>query len=191
MSELKKAYKKLQEVDVTVNADIEKFEQDRATCRAELSRAAAVMETTEDPDEYKRASLTVRDNKHLIDLYSKKIEQLKCRLDPTEVMNICNALHDEYDNMQRNTAERCNKLLAEIVTELQALEEQGREFEMIAGQLQEYANIPVNRRKIVAPISLSNKICGDPAGTWKFFINDFYACHKVRLDTLKRYPVNF
>lgn len=185
MKEVKEIFKRIAELEQSDTKEIDAIEAKISACRAAMQKAAAVLEVTDEPDEYKAAQEAIKENKTAIELYNRKLDKLKRRIDPAEAAEACEVLSRAFDAEQERTAGACYEQLCTLLDMLAELERKHTEYATAAAIMQSYAGIIGCRQTQISCINLSSIIkysskYDDTHDEWMYFINDYYSKKKHR-----------
>lgn len=170
------------------------IEQDRingmiAGCRKAMQDASAVMEVTDEPDEYEAAKETVAKNKTAIELYNRKLSRI-CLLDIDAYNELKRDIMDEYNRDTEATAQAALDALMSLIDVLDEYDKRSADLRGALDTIGELAGIGSMAQRGLLAISDNNiNIAKDDRYTWYRAFMQFYHQHKGKVDIMNRYGV--
>lgn len=170
------------------------IEQDRingmiAGCRKAMQDASAVMEVTDEPDEYEAAKEAVAKNKTAIELYNRKLSRI-CLLDANAYKELKRDIMDEYNRDTEATAQAAFDALMSLIDMLDEYCKRSADIRGALDTIGEFAGIGSIAQRGLLAISDNNiNIAKDDRYTWYRAFMQFYHQHKGKVDVMNRYGV--
>lgn len=159
-----------------------------AGCRKAMQDASAVLEVTDEPDEYEAAKEAVAKNKTAIELYNRKMSRI-CLLDANAYNELKRDIMDEHS---RDTEETAQAAFDALMSLIEILDEYGKRSADLRGALDtigELAGIGTAQRNLLAISEDNINTSKDDRYTWYRAFVHFYHQHKGKIDTMNRYNV--
>ena len=184
MDNYKKIVKTTLELEAKRNAELAEVNETLAKARAELEKATAVLELTDDQKEYDGASETIKKAKTTITLANRKYKSLDVYISEDEFDDARVAVKSEYDIVRRDATVNIFDALRRLIILMEDYEGRIKELETVDDKLRSLRGVPATRKMKMSVHDLS--ATDDPCNWLANFVA-WYSLQKMRNDTLRHH----
>lgn len=186
MNKAKKISNMIAELEQQRDTQIASINAQIATCKEQMQDASAVLEVTDDPDEYEAAKASIAKNKTSIELYNRKIERIRV-LDEEHFREIKADAKAEHQRDTDQTAQQINDALIKLIEKLDAYCQRSKELSNALRDAEDLAGISEQASRSISYNAIGNAI-DDRYGWYQSFVQ-YYFDHLAKVAVMKLHNV--